>query len=176
MREHLAWATAWFDPAAARGLASEALELNRHIGSPIGTARSLAACALAGVGSEPPADVLERTRESLRLIERTGYRADALHPLLVELLLHCVTGDAVAAAAVRERVLALIADNETHVHLRDVTAWWTGEPGPAMTVAWLDGEENARRRWSAVLTERRDAYARRDRRAPSSGSGRAMPR
>ncbi|GAA3923393.1 hypothetical protein [Actinoplanes auranticolor] len=175
MREHLAWATAWCDPAAARGLASEALELNRRIGSLIGTARSLAACALAGVGSEQPADVLAQTRESLRLIERTGYRADALHPLLVELLLHCVTGDAAAAATVRERILTLIADNETHVHLRDVTGWWTGEPGPATTVAWLDGEENARRRWSAVLVERRDAYARRDRRAPS-GQGRAILR
>ena len=77
----------------------------------------------------------------------------------MELLLHCVTGDATAAVAVRERILTLIADNETHVHLRDVTAWWTGEPGPGTTVAWLDGEENTRRRWSAVLDERRRAYA-----------------
>jgi hypothetical protein len=172
MREHLAWAVAWTDPDRARVLAAEALDLNRRIASPIGIGRSLAACALARVGVAPPDEVLALTRESLSIIERTGYRADGLHPLLVELLLHCVQGDAGAAAQVRDRIVALITANDTHVHLCHVAAWWVGTitPGgeaPSVPVAWLDGEENARRRWLEVLDRRRAA--------PAGAAGAATP-
>jgi hypothetical protein len=158
-REHLAWAVAWTDPERARDLASQALpDLNRRVGSPIDVGRSLAATALADVGAEAPEAVLTRTRESLEVIERTGYRADALHPLLVELLLHCVSGNADAARAARRHILALIDENDTHVYLRDVTAWWIGEPTVEGAATWLDGEGDARRRWLEVLENRRAGH------------------
>ncbi|MCA2213213.1 hypothetical protein [Jidongwangia harbinensis] len=167
VREHLAWCRAWRGGAEARALAAEALEVNRRMGSPIGVGRALAACALADIGAAEPAEVFTRTRESLAVIRRTGYQSDGLHPLLAELLLHCLLGDVPAATDVHGQILALITTNRTHFSYTYVATWWLSTIAPSghvstagfEPVAWLDGEDNARRRWLAVLARRREIAA-----------------
>jgi hypothetical protein len=176
LREYVSWSVSWTEPERGAALAAAALEANERMGSTIGIARSLAAMALAEVGSVPLPGVLRRTAESIELMRRAGYRSDCVHPFMVEALAFAVAGELTGLVEARRQLCDLTSSLRTHGHLEQISLWWLEEvsraAGSDVTVGevpcawqhepvqWLDGAAEARHQWVEVLTTRPRTAAR----------------
>jgi hypothetical protein len=163
--EHLAWEVAWTRPEEAAPMADEAMRLADQLQTPIELGRALATRALTRVGAHPPREVLADLERSVELIERSGFRSDVLNPLATTMFLHCVEGDVDAARATRDQARRLGEELDAHRETGVVGAWWIeeltgeqeGDREPA--IDWLDDHDLIKRRWTAVLTNRRGRAA-----------------
>jgi hypothetical protein len=158
--EHLAWVVAWRRPHDGLVLAEEALNLSQQLESPIEVGRSLAARALASIGTRSKAEVLADLEASIEYIERAGFHSDALSPLMVKVFLSCIEGDLEAARTARRRIAHITEELHVDPGADALAAWWiestSGEPEPSeeLTLEWLDEVDAIRNRWIGVLTNR----------------------
>lgn len=127
--------------------AGEAAAIYDRIGSPVSAAECRAAMAVARAGFDPFEEVLTVVRTAAALVP--------VHAAVGEVFLRCVHGDVAGARAARER-LRTARSGRSYGYWTAITGWWVGEREDH-DVEWLHGEEDARTRWLAVLTTRRES-------------------
>lgn len=152
---HLALALMWHDPDRALELIPEARELNQSVGELIGVAQCDMAESMARALQGEQVRASELLDAAERQFEELGATGELLPAVAVRVLQHAAFGELEQASILARSLHADAADGSPGCLPAwiVVAGWWTcfARPAAEIEVTWLDGAEETRRRWLAVL-------------------------
>jgi len=159
---HLAETVAWTRPEEGRRFALDAIEKAQKQNNKVNEFRAWLALAVAGTGSQSKETVREHIGKASELLWIIGRQIGQVRIGTVEAFQAAVTGNTDALQQAQQMVTSATSVLGTDEFQNDVLGVWSGassveQSRRARETQWLDGPDEAMRRWREVVTARQGA-------------------